>query len=138
MKGLLSLLYVSNAQSNLSDTDIQAILEVSRSNNLKEDITGVLCSGGGHFIQVLEGPQKNVLGRYLQILEDERHTDCLLIGVAPLKARNFNDWSMGYIHASETVILERKKLLVSYLESQFKGTELVNQMRRLLQLITKE
>ncbi|WP_143089454.1 BLUF domain-containing protein [Marinospirillum celere] len=39
MKDLLSLLYVSNAWP-MTDTDIQAVLEVSRSNNLKEDITG--------------------------------------------------------------------------------------------------
>ncbi|MBB5021380.1 BLUF domain-containing protein [Desulfurispira natronophila] len=108
---------------------------VSRANNLKQDITGVLCSGGGYFIQVIEGPQKAVLSSYLKILDDPRHSDCLLIAMVPLKERNFNNWSMGHIQASEDQILERRNLLMSYWQSQVKNTEIVSLMKKLVQLI---
>ena len=135
MQDLTSLLYISTATTKHSEEELLKILEVSRSNNLKAGITGVLCSGGGHFIQVIEGPQKAVLESYLSILDDTRHKDCLLIGMAPLKERNFEKWSMGYIQASEDKVLERKKLLMDYWQSQVKETELLSLMRKFVKLL---
>ena len=138
MRDLTSLLYLSSATGHQTEDELISILEVSRANNIKKEITGVLCSGGGHFIQVLEGPQRAVLESYLRILDDSRHRDCLLIGMAPLKQRNFESWSMGHIHTSEDKIIERRQLLMSYWQSQVKDTELVLLMRKLVQLIGEE
>lgn len=138
MRDLISLLYISTATGHPTEDDLLDILEVSRSNNLIKEISGVLCAGGGHFIQVIEGPQKAVLEGYLKILDDPRHHDCLLIGMTPLKQRNFASWSMGYIQASEDKILERRQMLMSYWQNHINETELVSLMRKLIQLMREE
>lgn len=132
MENLISLLYISRSLPNQSDDDIADILQISRSKNLEKGITGVLCSGGEHFIQVLEGPQQTVLESYLRILDDSRHKNCFLIGMATLESRNFENWSMGYINISQEKILERRRQLMRYWKSQSKDTELIKLMRLLL------
>ena len=132
MEHLLSLLYISNALPSQSEQDVAEILEVSRSNNLKAGITGILCSGGEHFIQVLEGPQQAVLESYLRIMNDSRHTDCFLIGMTQLRKRNFEQWSMGHVNISQEKILERRRLLMSHWKHQVRETDLVDLMRHFL------
>ncbi|WP_462320138.1 BLUF domain-containing protein [Halochromatium sp.] len=90
--------------------------------------------GGGHFIQVLEGPQKEVLKSYLCILDDPRHTDCLLIGITPLRNRIFNEWAMGHINVTAEHMRERREALINCLHGQHQsnGPELVQIMRSLI------
>ncbi|WP_462320139.1 BLUF domain-containing protein [Halochromatium sp.] len=46
MTDLIALLYISPASDSLSEEDLFNILQVSRVNNQRNDVTGVLCSGG--------------------------------------------------------------------------------------------
>ncbi|MEA3640268.1 MAG: BLUF domain-containing protein [Lamprobacter sp.] len=134
MIDLIALLYLSSASESLTEDDVNNILQVSRINNQRCNITGVLCSGGGHFIQVLEGPQKEVLKSYLCILDDPRHTDCLLIGINPLQKRIFGDWAMGHIDVAPEQMLERRQSLIKCLQDQVQkdGPELMRIMRSLI------
>ena len=129
---LTAMLYISSASPSLSDEDLYDILKVSRINNERANITGVLCSGGGYFIQIMEGPQKEMLQGYLRILDDPRHHDCLLIGLVPIKERKFKDWSMGHINASSENMKKRRQELISYWNNKEKGEELVSLMSRLV------
>jgi len=134
MNDLIALLYLSSASDSLTDADHQNILQVSQANNQRSDISGVLCSGGGHFIQVLEGPQKEVLKSYLRILDDPRHTDCLLIGITPLQNRIFERWSMGHINVTSQDMLQRRESLMNCWQDQGQGSglDLVQIMRALI------
>ena len=134
MNDLIALLYLSSASDSLTEVDYQEILQISQANNQRADISGVLCSGGGHFIQVLEGPQKDVLKSYLRILDDPRHTDCLLIGITPLQNRIFKRWSMGHINVTSQDMLERRESLMNCWQDQEQGNgpELVQIMRSLI------
>jgi hypothetical protein len=134
VKYLIALLYLSTARDKLDEKDMSEILEASRKNNKQEGITGILCSGGNHFIQVLEGPQKAVLKRYLIILDDDRHKDSMLIGVTPLTERIFSEWLMGYINVGKESMLERRDILIKSCQdkNQENGKALVQTMRSLI------
>ncbi|MBK1649611.1 hypothetical protein CKO36_13650 [Rhabdochromatium marinum] len=97
MNNLSRILYISRASIGVGDDKFNKILYVFRKNNRERDITGILCGGGGHFIQVLEGPQAELFRLYGKILEDRRHYDSVVIGVAPIEERIFSDWAMGYM-----------------------------------------
>ncbi|MBK1705647.1 hypothetical protein CKO40_14050 [Halochromatium glycolicum] len=139
MIDLIALLYLSSAADSLTEGDLNDILQSSRTNNRQNGITGVLCSGGGHFIQVLEGPQREVLKSYLCILDDRRHKDCQLIGITPLRNRVFKDWAMGHVDVAPERMLERRKSLIDCLYDQHasNGPELIQIMQSLIQGSTR-
>ncbi len=102
MDSILRLLYTSQAHIDLSEAEVLEILRTSRVNNAKTRITGILCYSQRDFIQVLEGPEKNVLSLYTKIVEDSRHTGCKLVSIDLSGKRIFESWSMGYINVSDT------------------------------------
>ena len=95
-ENLISLIYVSNATQKVDEKEILDILHVSRENNEREQITGMLLYKGGNFMQVLEGPEDMVLARYERIRKDRRHKDVNLLSVMPVKEREFPSWEMGF------------------------------------------
>ena len=94
---LLRLVYVSRAATAVDTQVLNAILSVSQERNETLGVTGVLCSGRGHFVQVLEGPESDVLNVYASILKDARHRDAALLSISLVSSRAFPTWSMGHI-----------------------------------------
>jgi hypothetical protein len=93
---LISLIYVSSATEEVDETQLLDIMAVSRANNQRDRITGMLLYKGGNFMQVLEGPEDSVLARYDKIRKDPRHKDVYLISVQPTREREFPRWEMGF------------------------------------------
>lgn len=93
---LISLIYVSSASGAVNPDELLDILAVSRENNERDRITGMLLYKGGSFMQVLEGPEDRVLRRYESIRKDPRHEDIFLISVQPIREREFPRWEMGF------------------------------------------
>lgn len=100
MDSILRLLYTSQAREDLTEADVLDILKKSRGNNEQTRVTGILCYSKRDFIQVLEGPEKNVLSLYTKIVEDPRHQRCKLVSIDLSDRRIFERWSMGYISVS--------------------------------------
>lgn len=98
---MLRLIYLSRVWRNMTNTQLDAILAESRSNNAKNKITGLLCYGGTSFIQILEGPEAEIINLYARIVNDERHHGCKLLDVHLSSKRIFNNWAMAYVHSSE-------------------------------------
>ena len=90
------LIYVSSAVNLFSDDDLTKLLEVSRRNNEKVSITGLLLYAAGNFMQVLEGPEKAVLETQARIALDPRHTGLITLMQGERDGRDFKDWSMGF------------------------------------------
>lgn len=138
MKDLSQLLYVSTAVDLIAHHDLYQILESSRENNARMDITGVLCSSGSHFIQLLEGPENSIVRLYAKILDDCRHRDCVLIGIAPVAARSFAKWAMGYIPQQDGEIrLDREELMRARILRTEEG-ELIHAMQKFLRRLKRE
>lgn len=118
MSNLLRLVYISRSTGVLDSDDLERILAQARVNNAKVGLTGILCTGRGYFVQVLEGPENEVLKTYAKILVDDRHRSSSLLSVGLVSGRVFAEWAMAHIdgemlggemHAKlvDLVILER-------------------------------
>lgn len=94
---LVRLVYASRLDKDTPVSEIRQILDKSRKNNEKDGITGVLCFNSKYFLQCLEGPRDAVNRAYNRIGRDPRHTDLALLSFDDIVARDFDDWSMGYI-----------------------------------------
>ena len=93
---MIQLLYVSNAVREMTETDFNQILQTSRANNLRDDITGVLLWADGAFVQILEGEHAAVHRTLAAIQQDPRHTNLIVVFQQDTESRAFDDWSMGF------------------------------------------
>jgi Sensors of blue-light using FAD len=98
---LVRLLYVSRAVDQDSAKAIESILETSRAHNLSNGITGVLCYGGGVFLQAIEGGREAVNRLYNHIVADSRHTDVALLHFEEITERRFGGWTMGTVNLAK-------------------------------------
>ena len=98
---LVRLLYVSRAVDKDSAKAIESILETSRSHNMGNGITGVLCYGGGIFLQAIEGGRGAVNELYAQIIRDTRHTAVQLLHYEEITERRFGGWTMGQVNLAK-------------------------------------
>jgi Sensors of blue-light using FAD len=94
---LVRLLYASRALDPRPQT-IDAILAQSRQHNLSGGITGILCYGGGVFLQAIEGGRQAINELYGHIQRDPRHTDVMLLEYEEISERRFSGWTMGQVN----------------------------------------
>ena len=97
---LVRLLYVSRAVDKDAKA-IEGILESSRQHNPSHGITGVLCYGGGIFLQAIEGGRGAVNQLYNQIVADPRHQDVELLHYQEITERRFGGWTMGQVNLAK-------------------------------------
>jgi Sensors of blue-light using FAD len=96
---LIQLIYRS--RSLIEGAEYNQLLQTCLRNNPKRDITGVLISHSGWFLQVLEGTAENVFSLFKLIETDPRHADFLLLRFNAIESRDFTDWSMASISVDE-------------------------------------
>jgi hypothetical protein len=81
----------------LSEQELQALLRQSREWNSEHGLTGVLLYSDGDILQVLEGTPYEVNYIFERIQKDCRHHNVTKLADGFIQARNFTDWSMGFI-----------------------------------------
>jgi len=92
------MIYVSRSVNPDSGSPTDSILASSREHNLSNGITGILCYGGGIYLQALEGGRNQVNALYHQIANDERHRDVVILLYEEIKERRFGGWTMGQVN----------------------------------------
>lgn len=97
---LVRLLYASRAIDS-SPEAIETILAKSRQYNPTCGITGILCYGGGIFLQAIEGGRMAVSELYGHIQKDIRHMDVVLLHYEEISERRFGGWTMGQVNMSK-------------------------------------
>jgi hypothetical protein len=97
---LVRLLYASRAIDTTPEA-IEAILTQSRHHNPECGITGILCYGGGIFLQAIEGGRMAVSELYGHIQRDPRHNDVVLLHYEEISERRFAGWTMGQVNMSK-------------------------------------
>jgi hypothetical protein len=97
---LVRLLYASRAIDPASAA-IDDILLQSRQGNPSSGITGILCYGGGIFLQAIEGGRSAVSELYSHIQRDPRHKDVVLLHYEEISERRFSGWTMGQVNMSK-------------------------------------
>jgi hypothetical protein len=97
---LVRLLYASRAMDPAA-VAIDEILAKSRQGNPSSGITGILCYGGGIFLQAIEGGRSAVSELYGHIQRDARHKDVVLLHYEEISERRFSGWTMGQVNMSK-------------------------------------
>ena len=97
---LVRLLYASRVVDT-SPEAIESILAQSRQHNPGSGITGVLCYGGGVFLQAIEGGRSAVNALYGHIQRDPRHQQVELLHYEEIDERCFGGWTMGQVNLSK-------------------------------------
>lgn len=110
---LVRLLYASRATDDVSQEELLKILSQSKANNPESGITGVLCSSGRIFLQVLEGGRMQVNALYNHIAADPRHQDVVVLSYEEVSERKFACWTMGLVNLDRI----NPSLLLKYSES---------------------
>lgn len=94
---LVRLLYASRAVDTRPEV-IESILHQSRDHNPSTGVTGVLCYGGGIFLQAIEGGRMAINALYGHIQRDIRHKDVVLLHYEEISERRFGGWTMGEVN----------------------------------------
>ena len=97
---LVRLLYASRAVDTRPGA-IESILSQSREHNPASGITGILCYGGGIFLQAIEGGRTQVSELFGHIQKDARHKDVVLLQFEEILERRFGGWSMGQVNLTK-------------------------------------
>ena len=97
---LVRLLYCSRAVDT-SNEAIDSILAQSRQHNPVTGITGILCYGGGIFLQAIEGGRMPVSDLFGQIQKDPRHQEVALLHYEEISERRFGGWTMGQVNVDK-------------------------------------
>jgi len=108
---LVRLLYASRAIDPACSA-IDDILLQSRQFNPGSGITGILCYGGGIFLQAIEGGRSAVSDLYGHIQKDPRHKDVVLLHYEEISERRFGGWTMGQVNMSKV----NTSILLKYAE----------------------
>ncbi len=97
---LVRLLYCSRTVDD-SQSAIDSIVAQSRQHNPQSGITGILCYGGGIFLQAIEGGRQPVSDLFGTIQKDGRHKDVCLLHFEEIAERRFSGWTMGQVNLSK-------------------------------------
>jgi len=107
---LYRLIYMSTAKNLFTENELEDLMEKSKQNNKKIDVTGLLLTKGKTFIQCLEGEKDNVEELYSKIENDDRHDDVIELIEEEIDSRIFTDWSMGYRNIEKVHTINTDKL----------------------------
>lgn len=111
---LTRLIYASVALQDMPYHQVMSILQRAQVANEQRGITGLLCFGGGRFLQALEG-DRNVVNRlYTRIVQDTRHDFCTILQYEPIATRRFADWSMKLIGLDDQPTAHRRALVLRH------------------------
>jgi|KBSSwiStaDraftv2_1062776.scaffolds.fasta_scaffold278924_2 hypothetical protein len=92
---MFQLVYISSALRTVTADDVSAILAVSRRNNARNGLTGLLIHDGVRFLQALEGERDAVEARIEVIRADPRHRALVVLSQREIAAREFGSWAMA-------------------------------------------
>jgi hypothetical protein len=107
---LVHLSYCSQACTGLQTGDLDKILEISKTNNHRHQITGLLTYSGDIFIQFIEGPKASIDHLMYRLRGDRRHKNLIVLSEGRDHLRLLPDWDMELVSAYEAHQMLREAL----------------------------
>lgn len=101
---LTALVYVSSATGQLSEQQIDGLLDSCRRFNALVGVTGTLLHHDGTFLQYLEGPAEGVARVWQRVVACRLHHGVTELLREPLAARHFDRWHMGFVQAPSSTM----------------------------------
>ncbi len=110
---LKTICYISDSRINKSITDFNNLIEKAKTNNAKNNITGILVYRNNNFLQVFEGAPETVDTIFDKIRMDQRHQNIFKIIDTSIDQRIFEEYKFGFTVVSDKNALQN---LSDYLE----------------------
>ena len=98
---LKTICYISDSKINKSINDFNDLILTAKSNNAKNNITGVLVYKNNNFLQVLEGHTETVDSVFDKIRMDQRHQNIFKIINTSIDERFFEEYEFGFTVVSD-------------------------------------
>lgn len=95
------LIYMSRANRDFSNSELDELLNLARQRNTDRGVTGMLVYASRAFLQVLEGPPSKVDDLYRKVYNDTRHRNVLILKELTVSTRCFPNWTMGFKRLSK-------------------------------------
>ena len=111
MESLTGIVYVSKALKHFDEDALKTLIEKSASNNSKFGITGFLFYKKSHFLQYIEGKDKQVNALMKRIHSNADHQMRFASTQTQMSTKKFESWSMVLIKKRITMEL----VLLDYL-----------------------
>jgi hypothetical protein len=89
------------SKTRLDEALLLDILSVSKRNNTRDGVSGVLMYHDQMFFQILEGERTRAEKCYARILCDPRHSAISLMWEGEAESRTFTPWALGYAGPDE-------------------------------------
>ena len=105
---MYELIYLSTANPEINQSDIENILSTARKFNADNNLSGCLIFHNNHFLQLLEGDKEIVTSLYEKIIKDQRHTNIRLLHESNKTIRSFAEWRMAFVDLSTHTDIEQK------------------------------
>lgn len=102
---LIRLTYASRLAPHCDQACIEGIVAKSAPANRERGITGILAVDGDHVLQILEGPEPDVLGLFEHIRRDDRHHGVVEIDRIAIAAAHFEAWGMVRRSMADAVLM---------------------------------
>ena len=90
---LVQIIYASQP-FGFDESVLAGILLDARRFNQRDGITGALVCRADIYLQLLEGPEAQVMNAMDRIREDDRHVDIRMLVSRPVSERMFGEWGM--------------------------------------------
>jgi hypothetical protein len=133
-KRMIQVMYVSAAVRPFAEAELVELLRVSRENNGRADITGLLAYQGGNFIQAIEGPEEPVIALHAKIQQDSRHHNMFTLLQRPITERQFEQWSMAFQNV-DNLSPEDAAAHSEFLKQPFSDTSFIQEPGKALRLL---
>ena len=75
---------------------LAAIITPARTRNQRNHVSGMLVFTGGHFLEIVEGDERDLDALWSRVERDDRHQGLVKHGCEPCDGRWFADWKVGY------------------------------------------
>ena len=106
------LTYISSVAPDMQ-IDLSKILELSRRNNTRDSLTGLLLHDGVRFLQTLEGDPVILQWTFDRISRDARHRAVVILSDHEIPMRQFGRWAM----ACEQLSADRDETLIERVDA---------------------
>lgn len=91
------LAFASRARPGLRAAHTSDLIGISRSNNVRDGVTGVLLYTGESFLELVEGRDTAISALWRRILIDDRHRGVVILFDVTGRERAFQQWRAGYV-----------------------------------------
>lgn len=91
-----TICYLSSATDDLNDKELEQLFKKTQTNNLTQEVSGILLYSYGNFLQVLEGEKTKLLTLFNTIKQDQRHKNIITIFNKQNEHCTFEGYKSGF------------------------------------------